>query len=739
MVSVLAIDSGEIWQYGPALAPISFAERQWMFIEPLDSRRLGAHVENGGVRFGLWAPQASKVDLTLVNSMNQQRNVPMLPDDRGIWGVFVPEIGVGQEYGFRVHGDWVPENGQRFNPARLLLDPYARAVSGGIDYRGPIHDHVASDHFHLNDTDSFGTVPLGVVVADSPPPIPVLGGRRPMAETIIYETHLRGFTKMHPRVPEHLRGTYAGFAYPDVIDYLLDIGITAVEFLPLHHFASEPFVTHKGLRNYWGYNTLSYFAPHAFYATRCTHGNQVAEFKAMVAALHEAGIEVILDVVYNHTAEGGHEGPTLSMRGIDHAGYYRLTEDLRDDYDVTGCGNSVNTATPMVRQLIVDSLRYWVEHMGVDGFRFDLATTLLRDGQHHVVHDHPLKHQIDADPVLSQTKLIAEPWDIGPYGYQLGGYGKGWSEWNDRFRDDVRDYWRGCVHGVQGLATRLAGSPDVFNNDQGRSPQASINFVTAHDGFTMRDLVSYDVKHNSLNGESNRDGSDNNRSWNHGVEGDTDDPVIRALRIRQVLNMHATQLLAAGTPMILAGDEFGRTQRGNNNAYCQDSPLSWVNWGPEPDWEAMRHRFVDLVRLRHQHPLLRADRFLHHHEVFNKHGENLGRVDLTWFNGQGGPMADPDWHDGARRLLGMYTSDAKEAFLTWFHSGAEAVDVVLPGLPWAAGLKILWHSGHESEFPHEDLAAGATVRLPGRCVVLMRCEVPQTAAELLSMPLSLML
>ncbi len=709
-----------------------------MLTEPLDSRRLGAHVENGGVRFGLWAPHASRVELTLVDAMNRQWNLPMDPDNRQVWSLFVPGITAGQEYGFRVHGDWAPEHGRRFNPARLLLDPYARAVSGGIDYRGPIHDHIASDDFRPDTTDSFGTVPLGVVVADTPPPPPVAGGRRPMAETVIYEIHLRGFTKMHPLVPEHLRGSYAGLAYPDVISYLLDAGITAVELLPIHHFASEPFVAHKGLRNYWGYNTLSYFAPHAYYATRGTHGSQVSEFKAMVAALHDAGIEVILDVVYNHTAEGGHEGPTLSMRGIDHASYYRLTEDLRDDYDVTGCGNSVNTSSPAVRQLIMDSLRYWVQHMGVDGFRFDLATTLLRDERHHVVHDHPLKREIDSDPVLSQVKLIAEPWDIGPYGYQLGGYGKGWSEWNDRFRDHVRDYWRGYVHGVQELATRLAGSPDVFNNSQGRSPQASINFVAAHDGFTIRDLVSYDVKHNSANGEGNRDGSDHNRSWNHGVEGDTEDPAIRALRIRQVLNLHATQLLAAGTPMILAGDEFGRTQKGNNNAYCQDSPLSWVHWDLEPDWEAMRQRFVALLKLRREHPLLRTDRFLHHHDVFNEHGENLGRVDLAWFNGKGGPMTDPDWHDGSRRLLGMYTSDAKEAFLAWFHSGAEPISITMPCLPWATGLRIIWHSADEDELPREGLAPGATITLPGRCVALMSCDVPRTAAELLSMPLSLM-
>ncbi len=708
-----------------------------MFIEPLDTSRLGAKVEKDGVSFGLWAPHAKRVELSLVDLMKNQRNVEMRVDGQGIWHVFVPGIGEGQEYGYRVHGDWAPSRGRRFNPARLLLDPYARAVTSGIDYRGPIHDHLAHDDFRPDATDSFGAVPLSVVVADTPAPPPVAGGRRPMAESVIYEMHVRGFTKMHPLVPEHLRGSYAALAYPDVISYLLDTGITAVELLPIHHYASEPFIAHKGLSNYWGYNTLSFFAPHAYYATRGTLGNQVTEFKAMVAALHDAGIEVILDVVYNHTAEGGHEGPTLSMRGIDHAGYYRLTDDLRDDYDVTGCGNSVNSSTPMVRQLIVDSLRYWVEHMGVDGFRFDLATTLFRDSQHHFVHDHPLRQQINSDPVLSGVKLIAEPWDIGPYGYQLGSFGPGWSEWNDRFRDHVRDYWKSTVHGVQELATRLSGSSDVFQHS-GRPPQASINFVTVHDGFTMRDLVSYDVKHNSANGEGNRDGSDNNRSWNHGFEGESDDPAINDLRARQVLNMHATQVLAAGTPMILAGDEFGRTQKGNNNAYCQDSPLSWVDWTPDARWQGVRSRLVDLLRLRAKHPLLRPDHYLHHTDVINGHGENLGRVDLTWFNDYGAQMTEQDWHDGSRRLLGMYVSDEANAFLAWFHSGADPIDVTLPGLPWAAHLKIIWHSAGTDELPTDELSPGSVLMVPGRCVVLMRCDVPTTAAELLGMPLALM-
>ena len=694
-----------------------------------DTSLLGARVTPGGVRFGLWAPRADGVDLVLIDVRNTQRRVPMVRGAHGIWAVEVAGVGPEQQYGYRVHGPWDPSAGSRFNPNRLLLDPYARAISGGVDFRGPILDHVPGDPFRMSTEDSFGAVPLAVVVEDTPPPTPV-ARRRPMSETIIYEAHLRGFTRLHPEVPEHLRGSYLAMADPAVVAYLVDLGVTAVEFLPLQHFVSEPFIAHKGLSNYWGYNTLGFFAPHAFYATRGTVGNQVSDFKTMVSALHEAGIEVLLDVVYNHTAEGGHEGPTLSMRGIDHHAYYRLTNDHRDDYDVTGCGNSVDTSHAMVRQLVLDSLRYWVTEMGVDGFRFDLATTLIRDGHHHVNQDHAFKQALAADPVFDDVKIIAEPWDIGPFGYQVGNWGPGWHEWNDRFRDHVRDYWRGAVHGVQELATRLAGSPDLFDSP-GRSPQATINFVTAHDGFTMRDLVSYDVKHNLANGEANRDGTDNNWSSNHGWEGDTADEAVNALRRRQVLNLMATQLLAVGTPMITAGDEAGRTQKGNNNTYCQDSPLSWVDWAPAPEWVAVRDRVRSLIRIRQAHCAFRPTDFAYHTEVLNQYGENLQRVDLTWMNGTTGQMDQHDWHDGARRLLGMYVSNDHEAFLTWFHSGADDVDITLPGLPWAASYEVVWHSADEDELPTGTLATGTRLTLPGRSVVLLRAAVPLSSVELL--------
>ena len=696
-----------------------------------DTSLLGARITANGVRFGLWAPRATSVDLVLVDLLNQQENVPMDLGADGIWTVEVEGAGPGQHYGFRVDGDWDPSAGSRFNDARLLLDPYAKAIAGGVDFRGPILDHVPGEPFTKCETDSFGAVPLSVVISETPPPTPI-SRRRPMSETIIYETHLAGFTKCHPGVPDHLRGSYLGMADPAVIDHLKELGVTAVEFLPVHHFVSEPFIAEKGLRNYWGYNTLGFFAPHAYYATRGTVGNQVTDFKYMVSKLHEADIEVLLDVVYNHTGEGGHEGPTLSMRGIDHSAYDRLTNDRRDDYDVTGCGNSVNTANPMVLALVIDSMRYWVKEMGVDGFRFDLATTLLRNAEHHVDQDHPFKQLVAGDPDFEGIKMIAEAWDIGPYGYQVGAFGPGWHEWNDRFRDHIRNYWRGGVHGVQELATRLAGSPDIFDTP-GRSPQSSINFVTAHDGFTMRDLVSYDVKHNLDNGEANRDGSDNNHSWNHGWEGETDDPEINALRRRQVLNFMATQLLAAGTPMLTAGDEFGRTQKGNNNAYCQDSPLSWVNWDIPDDWAEVRDRVAALISLRQSHEVLRPTSFTYHTEVLSPHGENLQRVDLAWMDGQFGEMGDQAWHDGARRLLGMYVSDESEAFVTWFNSAANPVPLTLPGLPWGYGYEVVWHSAGADELPDGELPPLAELTLPARSVVVMRAAVPTSATELLAL------
>lgn len=697
----------------------------------LGTGRLGAEVVEGGVVFRLLAPNARRVQLCLVDSRYEQTNLEMTSWDDDVWSLFVPDIGDGQLYGYRVHGVWNPAAGQRSNPNKLLVDPYARAITGGVDYRGPIYDHLMTDVYRPDSRDSFGSVPLSVVVAETAPPEPI-ERRRPLAESVIYELHVRGFTRLHPAVPEHLRGTYSGLVYPEVIEHFQSLGVTAVELLPVHHFTSEPFVALKGLTNFWGYNTLGYFAPHAGYGQRGGIASQVCEFKNMVTALHRAGIEVILDVVYNHTAEGGQEGPTLSFRGIDQSGYYRSSSDGAVDHDVTGCGNSVDTSHSMAQQLVLESMAYWVTEMGVDGFRFDLATTLMRDGAHHVDMNHPLKRAIEADPRFKGIKMIAEPWDVGPFGYQVGNYGPGWSEWNDRFRDHVRDFWCGNPGGVRELATRLAGSGDIFDSP-GRGPESSINYVTAHDGFTMRDLVSYDVKHNQANGESNRDGTDNNRSWNHGWEGPTDDPAINDLRARQVLNLMATLILANGTPMITAGDEMGRTQQGNNNAYCQDSPISWVNWDVDTRWNEVHQRVSELIALRARNPLLRTDRYLYHKDILDPHGFNLERVDLTWMDGHNGQMGEDAWHDPERRLLGMYQSNDTDAWLVWFHSGDRPLDIKVPKLPWGRSFEIVWHSVRTEELPEGALTAGADWTIPPRCVVVIRAEVPDTARELARM------
>jgi glycogen operon protein len=664
------------------------------------------------------------VELALVDENRAQTNHDLHLDADGVWSAHLPGVGPEQRYGYRVHGPWEPRSGARFNPAKLLLDPYARAVTGGVDYSGPILDHVDESNFLPDSTDSFASVPLSVVVADSPPPTPI-AHPVPLERSVIYELHVKGFTQLHPAVPEHLRGTYAGLAYPAVIQHLVDLGVTAVELLPVHQFVSEPFLIRRGLSNYWGYNTLGYFAPHAAFGSVGTLGQQVREFKEMVSALHAAGIEVILDVVYNHTGEGGHEGPTLAFRGLDHLGYYRLTDDQRNDFDVTGCGNSVDTSEPGVLRLVLDSLRYWVTEMGVDGFRFDLVTTLVRDDRHHVDQDHPFKQALREDPVLSQVKLIAEPWDMGPYGYQVGAFGAGWSEWNDRFRNYVRDYWRGNTHGVAELAQRLVGSPDIFAT---RAPEASINFITAHDGFTLRDLVTYDVKHNGVNGESNRDGTDDNRSWNCGVEGETGDPHVNALRHRQAQNLMATLLLSNGVPMLTAGDELGRTQQGNNNAYCQDSPVSWLHWDTATHWSDLSELTRRLLQLRAEHPVFRRIAYRHGESLLDAKGEPTGRKNLAWFGGAMHEMTAADWHDGSRRTLGIYLAEddpqreQDAAFLVWLHSGPEPVRVGLPDGVWANTYTVLASSAAEHELPGDKMAAGSYLELPGRTVVVLQVD-----------------
>ena len=660
---------------------------------------LGARLGPGGTDFALRAPQASRVELVLVDEDGGQVAVELRRDAAGIWHRHVPGVTAGQRYGYRVHGDWEPRRGLRFNPAKLLLDPYARAITG--------------------------EVPLGVVVADSAPPTPMVAPI-PLATTVLYELHVKGFTQLHHAVPPELRGTYAGLAHPTVIAHLVALGVTAVELLPVHHFVSEPFLVERGLSNYWGYNTLGFFAPHAAYASRGSLGGQVEEFKEMVSAFHAAGLEVILDVVYNHTGEAGETGPTLSFRGIDNAGFYRLTEH-GTPYDTTGCGNSVNTAAGQALDLVLDSLRYWVTEMGVDGFRFDLVSTLIRDEEHQIDLEHPFLAALREDPVLGRVKLIAEPWDLGPHGYQLGSFGSGWSEWNDRFRGHVRDFWRGQVSGVSELAARLAGSPDIFD-PAGRPVTATLNFITAHDGFTLRDLVSYERKHNAANGEGNRDGSDDNRSWNCGQEGETADPSIIALRHRQARNLMATLLLATGVPMLTAGDELGRTQQGNNNAYCQDSLVSWLDWASAADWQDLTELTAKLLALRAEHPAFRRTTYRHGEPVVDSTGHPTGRKNLAWFGGAETEMTPEDWADGGRRTLGMYLAhddgsrDCDDTLLIWFHAGPEPVEVTLPGRPWADTYTVTASTTEDGELSEEKFLAGGTLRLPGRSVVVLSAD-----------------
>jgi glycogen operon protein len=686
---------------------------------PAAGPRPGAVVQTDGTTFTLWAPAAERVELALIADDGSQRNLD-LSHTGEFWTGFVPGIGAGQRYGYRVHGPFDPSHGLRFNPSKLLLDPYARAVDGTLDYASPLI-------YDSSDGDSAGHVPVGVVVADSPPPPPI---SKPVhwGETVIYELHTKGFTKLHPDIPEHQRGTYAGLAHPSVIRYLTDLGITSVELLPIHHFLTEPSIAARGLPNYWGYNTLGFFAPHAPYSSSGSRGEQVAEFKAMVAAFHAAGIEVILDVVYNHTAEGGFDGPTLSFRGIDNRAYYRLSH--HDDhraamYDVTGTGNSVDTSHPQVRRLVMDSLRYWVEQMGVDGFRFDLAVTLVRNERHEVdIPGHPFLVEVAADPVLGRVKLIAEPWDVGPFGYQVGNFGPPWSEWNGKFRDSVRDVWRNTSDGVKDLAYRLSGSSDLYGDD-GRYPYASINFVTAHDGFTLRDLVSYDHKHNEANHEDNRDGTDDNRSWNCGAEGETADAGVIALRKRQMANLMSTLILSTGVPMITAGDECGRTQHGNNNAYCQDSEISWFDWSLPAEWSEHLELTKRLLALRAAHPALRQWHYFSGQPIVPG-----GRKDLSWIAPHGGEMTDADWFNGDLRTIGMFlrgdalrATDAEgnaltdSSFLLALNATPEIRNVVVPDASWAPGYEVVLDTSNSMV---TEVEAGATVPLAPRCLVLLR-------------------
>jgi isoamylase len=610
---------------------------------------LGATPDGEGTNFALFSENATKVELCLFDEQgNNEQRLPLRETTAHIWHGYLRGIGPGQRYGYRVDGPWEPKAGHRFNRGKLLIDPYARALTGDIDWRAPVFGYPLgkSDLVRDNRNDAWG-VPKGIVIDDA---FDWGGERRPntaLHDSVIYELHVKGFTARHPDLPAELRGTYAGLAAPPVIAYLKDLGITAVELLPVHAFFDDRHLLQQGLHNYWGYNTIGFFAPTARYSSSGDTGGQVTEFKAMVKALHAAGLEVILDVVYNHTAEGNQFGPTLSFRGLDNASYYRLVPDKPRFYmDYTGTGNTLNAVHPQVLQLIMDSLRYWVTEMHVDGFRFDLASALAREF-HDVDRLGSFFDVIHQDPVLSRVKLIGEPWDVGEGGYQVGNFPPLWSEWNDKFRDAVRGFWKGADVAIAELAYRLTGSSDLYEGS-GRRPYASINFVTAHDGFTLQDLVSYDKKHNEANGEKNRDGSDHNLSWNHGVEGPTDDPTIVAAREQTKRNLIATLLLTQGVPMLSHGDELSRTQNGNNNVYAQDNETSWVDWTLDDRKRAFLEFTRGLIAVRDRHPSLGRPRFFQGRRIRGSEVE-----DLAWFRPDGAPMTDQEWEEGWARAIGM--------------------------------------------------------------------------------------
>ncbi|WP_103501496.1 MULTISPECIES: glycogen debranching protein GlgX [unclassified Streptomyces] len=719
---------------------------------PGSPQPLGARVCTGpggtpGTNFALWAAGAEGVDLCLFDDDGNETRCPLTELTHEIWHGFLPGVGAGRRYGYRVHGRWDPWTGARWNPAKLLLDPYARAVDGDFAPPGDSRPIPAECYAHArdwpdqdiadtvrDDRDSAPFVPKGVVVDDRDTWADDRRPKTPWSDSVIYELHVRGFTRSHPDIPEELRGTYAGLAHPAAVDHLTRLGVTAVELLPVHQFAHEDHLLRRGMSNYWGYNSIGYFAPHAAYSATGTRGAQVGEFKNMVRALHRAGIEVILDVVYNHTAEAGQLGPTLSLRGIDNSGYYRLGDDPRYYADYTGCGNTLHVVQPQVLRLITDSLRYWVQEMGVDGFRFDLAAALARS-MHDVDMLSPFLAVIAQDPVLRRVKLIAEPWDVGNGGYQVGAFPPLWTEWNDRYRDTVRDYWRGAVPDVRDLGYRLSGSSDLYAWG-GRRPYASVNFITAHDGFTLRDLVSYHGKHNEANGEDNRDGTDDNRSWNCGAEGETEARDITALRRRQLRNLLTTLLLSTGVPMLVAGDEMGRTQRGNNNAYCQDSDISWVDWSlaRDPAWRSLLDLTTRLIRIRREHPVLRRRAFF----SGRRHGPE-GIRDLAWFTATGEEMAEADWY-APSLTLGMYLSgqdipqrDEKgrpvtdDSFLVLLHSGGEDAVFPLPGAPWADGYELVLDTTREDQRtpPGTLHAPGEDITLPARSVLLLRAVPPE--------------
>ncbi len=693
---------------------------------------LGATWDGKGVNFAIYAENATAVELCLFNTKEDQKESAKIKIEERtnhVWHVYIPGLVPGQLYGYRVRRSYEPQNGHRFNPNKFLIDPYAKAISGTIQWHDSLFGyeigHPDAD-LSFSNTDSAPFMPRSVVID---PNFNWEGDKFPLIpyhKTIIYEVHVKGFTKLHQQIPENIRGTYSALAHPVVINYLNDLGVTAVELMPVHYFISERHLTENGKSNYWGYNTIGFFAPDVRYASNGTLGEQVFEFKHMVKELHKAGIEVILDVVYNHTGEGNQLGPTFSFRGIDNASYYRLTNDRRYYMDYTGTGNTLNANLPSVLRLIMDSLRYWILEMHVDGFRFDLASALARE-LHEVDRLGSFFDIIQQDPVISQVKLIAEPWDIGEGGYMVGNFPPGWAEWNGKYRDCMRDYWRGAHSMLSEFAERLTGSSDLYKNDY-RSPTASINFITAHDGFTLNDLVSYNEKHNADNGENNNDGDNHNRSWNCGIEGPTDDPAVLALRNRQKRNFLTTLFLSQGVPMLLAGDEISRTQNGNNNAYCHDNEISWINW------EKADNELLEFTR--------KLIHLYKDHNVFSRRDwfkgqpiKGRGLTDIAWFSPDGRKMNEENWKQDFAKCLGVYMDghgihlknyDGKpivdDSFYVIFNAHNEPVEYKLPtkryGDHW---IKILDTSKNfVAEKGGEIYKPNAKIKAEGFSVILLK-------------------
>lgn len=691
---------------------------------------LGATWDGEGVNFALFSENASAVDLCLFDTNDSnatETRVRVKEMDNHVWHVYIPGLKPGQLYGYRVYGPYDPPNGLRFNPNKLLIDPYAKAISGTIKWNDTLFGyemgHPEGD-LSFSETDSAPYIPKAVVIDptfnwedDKRPEIPY-------HQTIIYETHVKGFTQTHPDIPENIRGSYAAIGHPVTIKYLQSLGITAIELMPVHHFVNDRILQDKGLSNYWGYNTIGFFAPDVRYSSCGMLGEQVKEFKEMVKALHKAGIEVIIDVVYNHTGEGNHMGPTLSFRGVDNSNYYRLTDDKRYYMDYTGTGNTLNVRIPNTLRLIMDSLRYWILEMHVDGFRFDLAPALARE-LHDVDRLSAFFDIIHQDPVISQVKLIAEPWDVGEGGYQVGNFPPGWAEWNGKYRDCIRDYWRGAESMLGEFAERFTGSPDLYKDDY-RRPTASINFVTAHDGFTLNDLVSYNEKQNWANGEDNNDGESHNRSWNCGAEGPTNDPEVLALRARQKRNMLTTLFLSQGVPMLLAGDEISRTQQGNNNAYCQDNEISWFNW-KEADHDLLSFT-QKLIQLRKNHPVFCRRRWFKGQPI-----KGVGLEDIAWFLPDGSEMSEENWQQDFAKSLGVFLNGrglravgpkgehiVDDSFYVIFNASHLELSYTLPSERYGQSWQTVLDTSKGFTEDKKVYGPGENVQVHGHSIVLLR-------------------